>query len=112
MIVVNMVAHLADSPMVERGVGHGASFGDAVTQRLLDEYILARFKGHHRGNGVPVVGSYDSDRVKVFHVQHTPEVADALRLITFILFDDADRTIQMIGGGSYYDRCEYGCPSG
>src|SRR5688572_2442428 len=39
LVIVNVISHLADAFVFQRGVGHGASFGHAVTQRLFDEHV-------------------------------------------------------------------------
>lgn len=37
--LANVVPHLADALVPRRRVRHGATFGDAVTERLLDEHV-------------------------------------------------------------------------
>ena len=56
------------------GIGHGAAFGDGERQRLLAINILAGPGGFDDGNGMPVVGRCDQDRVDVFAGEEFAEV--------------------------------------
>src|SRR5436309_14466484 len=57
--VVNVISHLAHSGVIQRCVSDRAALRDTVAERLLDEYVLTRLKGAHRGYRVPVVWTDD-----------------------------------------------------
>ncbi len=44
LIVVNVVAHLCDALILQRGVRQHPPLRHIVAERLLDEHVLARFE--------------------------------------------------------------------
>ena len=96
VVVVDVIAHLADALVFERRIGHHPAFGHAIAQRLLDEDVLARLERPHRRNRVPVIGRDDDDRIDLAIFEHAAEVAEGFRLVPADLLDLGDRAIEVI----------------
>ena len=86
-IVVDVIAHLRDAPILARGVDHGPAFADGVGERLLDEDVPACLAGGDDGHGVPVIGRGDHDCVEIFAFEEFAEVMVSLGLVALCLFD-------------------------
>ena len=95
VVVVNVVAHLGDALVLQRGVRHHPPLADAVAEGLLDEHVLARLHRPDGRQGVPVIGRDDGDRVDFLVVQDAAEVAERLRLVPARLLDFGDRAIDV-----------------
>ena len=82
---------------------HRLALGDVVADRLLDVDVLAGQNGVDRGQGMPVVGRGDDDRVEVLAVEHRPIVAGGLGRIALLLLDPLGRfagmTVVDVGDG-------------
>jgi hypothetical protein len=92
-IVVNVVAHLGDSLVLQRGIRHHPSLGDAVAEGFFDEHVLPRFEGAHGGERMPVIGRDDRDGVDFGVFEDPAEVAEDLRLVPSCLLDLGDGAI-------------------
>ena len=86
-IVVDVVPHLGDALVLERGSHHGAAFADGVGERLLDEDVLARLAGVDGGQGVPVVRRGHHHGVEIFALQKLAEIVELLGLVPLRLLD-------------------------
>ena len=86
-IVVDVVAHLGDALVLERGGHHGAAFADGVGQRLLDEDVFAGLAGVDGGQRVPVVRRGHHHGVEIFALQQLAEIVELLGLVALRLFD-------------------------
>ena len=95
-IVVDVVPHLGDALVLERGGDHGAPFADGIGQRLLDKYVLARLAGMDGGEGVPVVGRGHHHGVQVFALQQFAEVVERRGFPPLLLFDYCRGAIEVL----------------
>ena len=95
VVVVDVISHLADTPVIERRVRHRSSFRHAIAQRLLYEYVLAGLERHYCRNRMPVVRCHNRNRVQLFHVEQPPEVSETLRLVVLFLLNDSKCAINV-----------------
>jgi hypothetical protein len=73
-----LAAGLDHAPVVARGLDHAAALLDGVRQRLFAVDVFAGLAGQDGGDGVPVVGSRDEDRVDILAIQDAAEIGVAL----------------------------------
>ena len=90
---MNVVSHLADAPIFQRGVGHGSPFGYAVAERFFDEDIFSRLECAHGRDCVPVIRSHYGDSLDFLVLQQPAEIAKASRLTTTYFLDLGNRAV-------------------
>ena len=94
LVVVNVVAHLADAFVFQRGIHHHPAFGDGL-RKILDEDVLARLERADRGERRGRIGRHDGDGVNLGIFEDATQVAVGFRLVRARLLDDVDRAIDV-----------------
>ena len=72
-------AHLHHAVVLTGHLGHPLALVDKERHRLLDVDVLAGRAGHHRLQGVPMVGRGDHHGLDVLVIEHFAKVAIGLR---------------------------------
>ena len=89
---------------------HGLGFHETVRNGLLAIDVLARLAGGNEGDGMPVIGCADNDRVDVLLLQQLAEVLDLLGRRPASVDDIGCRVVQVrcvhVADGGHFDPLE------